>query len=378
MGPSRLYKLLVKEQVEEVEVKKTEETSAFNAAKRTLWRSLSFTKVLVKNPHKTKSIEKQTCYSNGEDPWLGANSLSEGGDGHSSGGKTKQASCRKVLKRISRSFKHKLRDYKPNVIYKTDEVSDEDLQSTKDSAYFSFSRSCFNDSESSSLEDHLDENFFSENIDPLSKNKSFSVSPIPILTTSSLSRRPRGPNEPKKNVTLLLPKTRTREKPFGIHLQIEKVKTFFTTDYRGANFPHGDMSGQVIQLYHLAKGEMMEKFPSLSSTISILFSHNPKPILLSLSSSMIGDLLFHLSTVLFSPLLPILQSLDVVFSVIIRFLHQVSCLILQSVENCQVHDQEWLQLQDKWKDCFYSHKLDCLSEVRTLYVKMWCHLILAK
>ena len=71
------------------------------------------------------------------------------------------------------------------------------------------------------------------------------------------------------------------------------------------------------------------------------------------------------------------QSLYVVFCVIIRFLHQVSWLIQQSAENCQLQHQKWLQLLNKWEECFYSHKLEYVSKVRTAYVQMWCDLIVA-
>jgi len=180
---------------------------------------------------------------------------------------------------------------------------------------------------------------------------------------------------PKKSVTLLLPKTRTKGKPFGLHLQTEKV-TSYTSDYKDNKSPHGDVSGQVRHIHHLANCELMEKFPSFSYTFSILFSDNPMALLLSISSCVIGNLMFQLRTVLFSPLLLMVQSLDVVLCVIIRFLLQVSSLFIQSVENFPLHHQEWLQLQDKWEDCFYSHKLECLAEIRMIFVKMWCDLIL--
>ena len=316
-----------------------------------MWRSFSFTKDAKKKTYNSDSIEKQlfcSTDSSVEEPWLVAKNRSEGGDGHRGEVNTKQSTCSKVFKRLTsrflnKSLIHKVREDKPDVINEKVVLAEDDLKSKKDSAYFSYSQSCFNDSESSALDDRLDDNISSENIASLSRN---APSSIPILQTSSLSRKPRGPHEPKKNVTLLLPNT--KEKPFGIHLQ---------TDYKDSNSPHGNISGQVRHLNHLAKCEMMEKFPSLSSTLSALISDDPRPLLLSLSSSMIGDLMFQLRTVLFSPLLLMVQSLYVVFCVIIRFLHQVSCLIQQPAENCQLQHQKWLQLLNKWEECLYSHQL---------------------
>ena len=122
---------------------------------------------------------------------------------------------------------------------------------------------------------------------------------------------------------------------------------------------------------------MEDTFPSLSSTISILFSDNTRHLLLSLSCSMIGDLVFQLRTVLFSPLLLMVQSWDVVLCVCIRFLHQVS-LILQSVENCQHFHQRWVELQDKCKKYFYQHQVECLTQVREVYIDMWCKMVEAE
>ena len=112
----------------------------------------------------------------------------------------------------------------------------------------------------------------------------------------------------------------------------------------------------------------------MSSTINHPFSDTPRSLLLIISSTMIGDLMFQLRILLFSPLLPLVHLLDVVLFVIIRFLHQVS-LIVQSVENCEYLHQRMVELGEKCKKCFYGQQVEYLADIRAAYVEMWCSLI---
>ena len=95
--------------------------------------------------------------------------------------------------------------------------------------------------------------------------------------------------------------------------------------------PHGNIANQLENIKSKAKYQLIEKFPDLSISINIIFSENIGDILLSLSSTMIGQLMFQLRIVLFSPNLLLINSCDVVLFVIIRFLHQTS-LVVESVE----------------------------------------------
>ena len=108
----------------------------------------------------------------------------------------------------------------------------------------------------------------------------------------------------------------------------------------------------------------------MSNTINHLFLESPR----SLSSTMIGDLMFQLRILLFSPLLPLVHLLDVVLFVIIRFLHKVS-LIVQSVENCEYLRQRVVELGEKCEKCFYGQQVECLADIRAVNVDMWCSLI---
>ena len=145
--------------------------------------------------------------------------------------------------------------------------------------------------------------------------------------------------------------------------------TFFNKE---STSDHGDISLQVRNIKNLAKCNLSEQFPSMTTTINQLFWDSPR----SLSSTMIGDLMFQLRIILFSPLLPLVHLLDVVLFVIIRFLHQVS-LIVQSVENFEYFHQRMVELGEKCKKCFYGQQVECLADIRGVYVEMWCKMIIA-
>ena len=72
---------------------------------------------------------------------------------------------------------------------------------------------------------------------------------------------------------------------------------------------------------------MVEQFPSMTTTINHIFSDSPSSLLLTLRSTMIGDLMFQIRIILFSPMLPLVHLLDVVLFKMIRFLHQFSIII---------------------------------------------------
>lgn len=111
----------------------------------------------------------------------------------------------------------------------------------------------------------------------------------------------------QKTVSIILPENRTKENMFGVHLQLETVCTW--------PVPHGQMGSIARQQEHLlspARYQLEETFPSLSTTICMIFSDNILPLLVSISSDMICDLLIQLRIILFSPLLPTMQFLDII------------------------------------------------------------------
>ena len=115
----------------------------------------------------------------------------------------------------------------PSVTNSIKDEVEEDLASAKDSAYFSLDQSCYQ-----SEYEALEVNKTALDI----TSTSFTTSPTPILTTNSLTSK-----SPKKSVTVILPQTRTKERPFGVHLQLENV-TFFNKE---SPCDHGDISLQV-------------------------------------------------------------------------------------------------------------------------------------
>ena len=257
------------------------------------------------------------------------------------------------------------------------EHNQEELLSARDSAYFPLSQSCACESESdlcdiSSETEDAKNSFYNSNT--LSNNPSKTTSSFPSIIKSNRFQKTQNPNKPKKNVTILLPTKRTKKKPFGIHLQLEST-SIFQPNLLKVNLEHGDVSRQVTQIHSNAKYEMMSYFPSLSTVVDLLFTSNTSHILLSISSTMIGDLMIQLRMVLFSPLLIIMKSLDVVLHVIIKFLHQVS-LFLKSVQNCQYFPRYWEELYNKCKKYFYNQQVEyIITEVRELYIDMWCKML---
>ena len=148
-----------------------------------------------------------------------------------------------------------------------------------------------------------------------------------------------------------------------VHLQNKKAKSQSSKlCHKSCNDVQGDLSEQVMKMKDQAKQNLVEQFPSITNTIYFLFSDNPIPMLMSLSSTKISELLFNTRTLLFSPLLPMIHSFDIILFVIIKFLQRV-ILVLDYAElpsfldrQCTVNDQ-------------------CLVNIRSIFIQIWCNLI---
>jgi len=202
-----------------------------------------------------------------------------------------------------------------------------------------------------------------------------STSPTPILKhgASANKRKFLDKAKPQKTVSLLIPHKQNAKDLFGVHLQLETVQTVPVPAGH-----HGDMSSQQRQVLCQSRHQLEEAFPSLSYTVHILFSDNLRILLQTISSTMIGDLLFKMRTILFSPLLNKISSIDIILGVILRFLHCVS-LVIQSVENCQYFPQWWLHLWEKWRNNLHHQqdRVECVAQIQAVYVDMWCVLVVA-
>ena len=112
---------------------------------------------------------------------------------------------------------------------------------------------------------------------------SIKISVTPPVATSTLVKKDQGcQTEPKKNVTLLLPGTRSPSRPFGVHTQMQSVKIH---DIR--YLPEGDISWQVDTIFHVAKVHLVSNFPKFNLSINIIFSPSRKHFM-SLTTSTIG------------------------------------------------------------------------------------------
>jgi len=148
-----------------------------------------------------------------------------------------------------------------------------------------------------------------------------------------------------------------------VHLQDKKAKSQSSKiSNKSCNDVQGDLTEQVMKMKDQAKQNLVEQFPSITNTIYFLFSDNPIPKLMSLSSSKISELLFNTRTLLFSPLLPMIHSFDIILFVIIKFLQSV-ILVLDYAEL-----SSFLELQ-----CTVSDQ--CLVNIRSIFIQIWCNLI---
>jgi len=197
-----------------------------------------------------------------------------------------------------------------------------------------------------------------------------STSPPPILRPDSFSYPGtlQARTKPHKTVSLLLPaKSIAEDVLFGVHLQLETVETVLLSPGQ-----KGDISSQQRYILCQARQQMEKTFPFLSFTIHILFSDNLVILLQSISPSMIGDLIFQIKTILFSPLLLTIPFIDIILHVIMRVLHFVS-VVLQSEATGEYYPQMLDELWDRLRRCPYEQ---CVADIRAAWVEIWCNLLL--
>merc|ERR1711942_144803 len=192
----------------------------------------------------------------------------------------------------------------------------------------------------------------------LDDNDSVSISTsIPISTSPPPILKPDNPipvalgEKAEKTVMLLLPARRT---------VVATVETVLVPPG-----DKGDIASQQRPILCQARQQMEETFPFLSFTISILFSDNLVILLRSISSSMIGDLIFQIRTILFSPLRITIPFTEIILSVLIKFLHHVSILLHPACSSCM-----WEELMDslRTEQC----KEGCVETIRTGFIDIWC------
>jgi len=318
---SRLLKLLLREQEREELESIGRKESAFRIVKHNLSKKFSFRKGKLETREKTskegKPFQKKIFH------------------------KLTNTFRRKFTKHLSKSSRESSEDVDE------DEEDDEDnLPSGRDSAYFSNSQ-CYSKSETHRQNE--------------AANKSFECSSTTFSRCSSVNTSGENPcisncSQSKKSVRIQLPNTNIKDKPFGVHSYVKKTQAF-QWPLDNSNI-QGNVSDQVKKIKDQAKQNLVELFPSITTTINQLFVDSPKSMIMSLSSSQIGELLFNLRILLFSPLLPRISSLDIVLFMITKFL---DCVIL-------VLDPAELQ----WKE----NQAQCLDNIRNKFVMIWCYLII--
>ena len=190
-------------------------------------------------------------------------------------GRTK---CGPNLSRIFGSFRRSLRQEREEAGPGSKLTEhQEEITSGRDSAYFSLNQT------SSESEAGDSSKLGDETLD------SIQLSLTPSIITSSLLRtkQDRTNAEPKKNVTLLLPKNRAKQKPFGPHLQTEVV-SIHPTKHQFRLGPDGDVFWQLDSILQVSKVHLVSNFPRYDVSIEIIFAQPPQAVLMSLSSDVIG------------------------------------------------------------------------------------------
>jgi len=320
---SRLLVLLLREREREELENQERKESAFTLVRNSLSRKFSFRKVRVETRKETLKEEKQFH--------------------------------KKIFFKLTNTFRKSVKKSSPEK--KLEEEEEEDnIPSGRDSAYYSQSKSLTETHKHSEAANNTTDCSSSSSITS-SRCSSLTTSANPILLNTS---------EKKKCVTILLPNAHTRGRPFGFHLRIQNTKLVNLPQENSHN--RGNVSYQVRKIKDDAKQDLLEQFPSITTTINHLFMDNLKPLLMSLSSSKIGDLIFNLRTLLFSPMLPMIKSLNIILFQIIKFLHAV-------ILNMHCAEQKWLEteLEEIYQN--YSN-IDCLHHIKRVFIIFWISVML--
>jgi len=270
--------------------------------------------------------------------------------------------CYPDLSSLVGTFTRTLRHDRP----KQDQT--EELTSGRDSAYFSLNQTS---SESEAEGQACDETL--ETVESLPVSRTPSALTTSLLRTSSSAVK----TEPKKNVTLLLPKTKTKQKPFGIHLQTEVV-AIQQPEHEIRLNPDGDVAWQLESIVQVSKVHLVSNFPRYGVSIEIIFSQPPQAILMSLSSDVIGDLMFHLNRILFSPHLKTIVTWEVTLFLIIKFLYKLVAMI-NSNRLCKPTLN--LSCVKNFQNCllkeFCNFKTaEILTQIQREFIQIWMSLIL--
>ena len=232
----------------------------------------------------TKHHDSSNCYTTGSEDESAAEEDTATNCYGGTGGKS--------LSRIFGSFRHSFRHGKSddragsgkpgckdpaNDTGKAADQSHEEILSGRDSAYFSLTFTSASESENEDSSHNHNNRICDESRDSI---KSASLPPAPARKHQSCQ------TEPKKNVTLVLPDTRSPGHPYGLHLQTRTVR-IRAPRHEHRLEPAGDTSWQLETIVHVAKVHLVSSFPRFRVSIDIIFSPSMK-CFMSLSSSTIG------------------------------------------------------------------------------------------
>jgi len=346
----QLYRLVVKEREKDGRNENWNKMSLMKVTRSfsKRWRRYEAGKVdVMKNKEEKQSLFSLDFYFSDKDSiycslcpndW---NPLEFSGDFCASEANFSGISIKNPLRKISKYFNkvytksRSIRRNVKNAIRNTSYIKDERSSSSRDSGICS-------------SQDVVDD------ITTVSISSSFTIFPSPPPTfKSDIS------HTPIRTASLLLPSKIPEEDLFGPHLQLETVQTVVVPPVEKE-----DISSQQRNILSMARLQMEEIFPYMSCTINILFSGNLDIIIRTISSSTIGDLIFQIKTILFSPLFITMQFIDITLSVIIRFLNRVSFLLFPSFSSPMVEKMARV-MNEECREV-------CVEVIRSGFVDIWC------
>jgi len=166
----------------------------------------------------------------------------------------------------------------------------------------------------------------------------------------------------------------TRDLPFGLHLQGPHPVRF--ESLRTGLKPQFQLGHQVAALQASAHRALYDMFPHLRHTVALLFHKNPLPLLLHMSSSQVGDLLYGLHILLHCPALPSTSWGDVTLCAVVALLTTIA-LMLRHIPSMSALPPLLLRLEEQCAKHYYSLPWMCWAEARRLHILLWQTLILA-
>ena len=162
--------------------------------------------------------------------------------------------------------------------------------------------------------------------------------------------------------------------PYGVHLQgphpVSEAEVELTPRHRHY------IGGQLSMLQSRTRCALLDMFPHLTDTVSLLFLPHPLPVLTELSSSQVSSLLLSLSHLLHSPHLSSSPWGDITLFSSLSLLCAISSLT-ETIPGLESLPYLVSQCKDLCVINYHHTPSLCWQQVRSLHLHLWSALILA-